>query len=137
MAYVVMDTDVASYMIRGRSLPKSIADALVGHVPCITFVTMAELLKWPVVRAWSGRRRAAMDAWLGKVVVIHSDDLTAHTWGRLAGNAAKRGRPRPQNDMWIAACCIRHNIPLATCNLKDFEDFAHFDGLRILPENRV
>jgi hypothetical protein len=25
--------------------------------------------------------------------------------------------------MWIAACCLTHGIPLATLNLKDYEDF--------------
>ena len=45
----------------------------------------------------------------------------------------------PQNDMWIAACCIRHEIPLATLNLKDFQDFADHDGLVLLrsPELRA
>jgi hypothetical protein len=25
--------------------------------------------------------------------------------------------------MWVAACCLTHGIPLATLNLKDYEDF--------------
>jgi hypothetical protein len=34
--------------------------------------------------------------------------------------------------MWIAACCMRHGILLATLNTKDFEDFADVDGLVLL-----
>ena len=44
----------------------------------------------------------------------------------------RRGRPRPVNDMWIAACRLTHGIPLATLNLKDYEDFNQHHGLRIL-----
>jgi len=25
--------------------------------------------------------------------------------------------------MWVAACCLSHNLPPATLNLKDYEDF--------------
>jgi predicted nucleic acid-binding protein len=34
--------------------------------------------------------------------------------------------------MWIAACCLTHGITLAALNLKDYEDFNHHHGLRIL-----
>ena len=34
--------------------------------------------------------------------------------------------------MWVAACCLTHGIPLATLNLKDYEDFNQHHGLRIL-----
>ena len=46
------------------------------------------------------------------------------------GSAQQRRRPRPPNDMWIAACCIRHQIPLVTLNLKDFEDLADLTLIR-------
>jgi len=52
--------------------------------------------------------------------------------GRLFAAAIRRGRPRQVNDMWIAACCLTHGIPLATLNLKDYEDFNQHHGLRIL-----
>jgi len=34
--------------------------------------------------------------------------------------------------MWIAAGCLVADLPLATLNLKDFEDFAEHDGLRLI-----
>jgi toxin FitB len=133
VATIVMDTDVASHIIKGKDLPPATVQALVGSRPSITFITLAELLRWPVQRSWGSRRRAALDGWLGNVFVIYPDDEVARIWGRLAANAEKRGRSRPPNDMWIAACCIRHDVPLATLNLKDFEDFASFEGLVLVP----
>lgn len=35
----------------------------------------------------------------------------------------------PQNDSWIAACCLTYGAPLATLNRKDFRDFAEHEGL--------
>jgi hypothetical protein len=37
---------------------------------------------------------------------------------------ADRGRPRPVNDTWVAACCLVHGIAMATFNVKDYTDFA-------------
>src|SRR3954469_8096998 len=52
--------------------------------------------------------------------------------GRPVGRATG-GRPtaRPVNDSCIAACCLVRDLPLATFNAKDFEDFAEDDGLTL------
>jgi len=34
--------------------------------------------------------------------------------------------------MWIAACCLTYNLPLATLNLKDQEDFTAYHGPSVL-----
>jgi hypothetical protein len=34
--------------------------------------------------------------------------------------------------MWVAACCLTYDLPLATLNLEDYEDFRTHHGLRIL-----
>jgi predicted nucleic acid-binding protein len=53
-------------------------------------------------------------------------------WGEIQAHARLRGRPRPINDSWIAACCIARELPLATLNIKDFEDFAEHEGLELV-----
>jgi predicted nucleic acid-binding protein len=34
--------------------------------------------------------------------------------------------------LWIGACCLTHDLPLATLNVKDYLDFAEYHGLRVL-----
>ncbi|MDQ3222932.1 MAG: hypothetical protein M3Q75_05580 [Gemmatimonadota bacterium] len=46
--------------------------------------------------------------------------------------AKRRGRPRPQNDSWVAACCIANELPLATLNTKDYADFIEHDSLELI-----
>jgi hypothetical protein len=53
-------------------------------------------------------------------------------WGEISAHAARRGRLRPQNDTWIAACCLVYDLPLATLNVKDFEDFVEYEGLSLI-----
>src|SRR5882757_6140695 len=60
------------------------------------------------------------------------DQQVAVRWGELQGYAQLRGRPRPVNDTWIAACCLTRELPLATLNLKDFADFAEHEGLELI-----
>jgi hypothetical protein len=45
VAYVVVDTDVASQILRDR-LPPPLAMRLTGNTLCATFVTVAELTQW-------------------------------------------------------------------------------------------
>lgn len=54
------------------------------------------------------------------------------TWGELQARAERRGRARPVNDTWIAACCLVRGHPLATLNVKDYADFAQHEGLQLL-----
>lgn len=57
--------------------------------------------------------------------VLACDAETAALYGRLKHELRAKGRPIPDNDIWIAALAVQHNLTLAT---RD----AHFqavDGL--------
>jgi predicted nucleic acid-binding protein len=124
---VILDTDVASLAIKGRL---GSADArLLDRTWCVTFVTVGELVKGASMAQWDLRRRTEIADWLRSVVILPYDIRVSDTWGQLAAAARLRGRPRPVNDMWIAAVSIAHGFPLATRNLKDYEDFVAYHGL--------
>ena len=58
--------------------------------------------------------------------------MSRFTWGRISAHAIRRGRPRPVNDSWVAACAVGYGLPLATLNVKDYEDFAEHEGLVLI-----
>jgi predicted nucleic acid-binding protein len=128
VSFVVLDTDVASASFLGR-LPARFNARLATVSACITFVTLGELTKWTEIRSWGTQRRASLESWRHRTVLLKFDERVAVTWGHLQAHAQLRGRPRPVNDTWIAACCIVERLPLATFNTKDFEDFAVHEGL--------
>lgn len=135
MSFVVLDTDVASAALRNR-LPAGIKARLVRSTLCITFVTLGELTKWTVVRDWGPRKLEHLAAWRRSVVVLPFDERVSTTWGHIEARAQKRGRPHPVNDSWIAAVCITRNHPLITFNVKDFEDYAAYEGLQLIEGGR-
>ncbi|WP_229686690.1 type II toxin-antitoxin system VapC family toxin [Longimycelium tulufanense] len=126
-----MDTDVASLAFK-QKLPPNLLRHLVGRTPCLTFVTLAELTKWSTQRSWGSRRKEQLARWLHGMAVLPGTEDVARVWGEISAFAARRGRPRPQNDTWIAACCLVYEVPLATLNLQDFADFVEHEGLAII-----
>jgi predicted nucleic acid-binding protein len=131
MERVILDTDVSSLSLKHR-LPSTVLTRLVGKQACITFVTLGELSQWAELRRWGRRNREALENWLGGVIVLPYSDDVAWTWGRISAAAIQRGRARPANDAWIAACALTYGLPLATLNVKDFEDFAEHEGLHLI-----
>jgi predicted nucleic acid-binding protein len=131
MDRVVLDTDVSSLSLK-RRLPPAVLTRLIGQQPCVTFVTLGELTQWAELRQWGRNNRDALERWLDGVIVLPYDEDVARTWGRISAAAIRRGRPRPANDTWIAACALAYGLPLATLNIKDFEDFATYDGLHLV-----
>jgi predicted nucleic acid-binding protein len=73
-----------------------------------------------------------MADWLRGMPVLHSSHNIVTAWGEISAYAVRRGRPRPHNDTWIAACCLVYDLPLATLNVKDFQDFVDHEGLRLI-----
>jgi toxin FitB len=128
MRQVILDTDVASLIIKQR-LPAPLLRELVGTQTGITFVTLGELTRWATVHQWGSPRRALLTNWLAARPTLPYTDEIARIWGEISAYATRRGRPRPQNDTWIAACCLAYGLPLATLNVKDFADFAEHEGL--------
>ena len=84
---------------------------------------------WTLARRWDVRRLDHLHAFLDHTLVLGYDRQVATRWGYLQAFARRRGRPRPVNDAWIAACCLARGLPLATYNTKDFQDYADHDGL--------
>lgn len=131
MSLVVLDTDVASTLLRRRT-PTNLTRQLADHTVGITFVTYGELTKWTLVRHWGPRSLETMRTFLAGLLVLPYDQRVAARWGEIQAYAQLRGRPRPANDSWIAACCLVREVPLATLNIKDFEDFEQHEGLELL-----
>jgi len=131
VSYVVLDTDVASAVLR-RKVPETMRTRLAGRSLAVTFVTVGELTAWTALRNSGPRRLADMAAWRRHVVTLPFDEAVAVTWGMLQARAQRRGRPRPINDTWVAACCLVDRLPLATFNVKDFDDFTEHEGLELV-----
>ncbi len=128
---IVHDTDVASGSIK-QNLPPSLVAKIAPHEAAITFVTVGELTRWVFTRELGARRRGQIEQVIAATPKIPGGVDVARKWGELVAFAAKRGRPMPVNDSWVAACCLVYGLPLATLNLSDFADLADHEGLTLI-----
>jgi predicted nucleic acid-binding protein len=107
MDRVILDTDVSSLSLKHR-LPSPVLTRLIGKQPCITFVTLGELTQWAELRQW-GRAQPRRAGELARrcdhpaLPRGHRPDM-----GRISAAAIQRGRARPANDTWIAACALSY-----------------------------
>lgn len=73
----------------------------------------------------AGNSRRAVEQWerfFREVVLLMPDEATATAYAELKQALAVKGKPIPENDLWIAATAKSHGLPLYC---KD----VHFDEL--------
>jgi tRNA(fMet)-specific endonuclease VapC len=110
-----------------------------GEGSAIELVARAERLAVPVIVLGEyrlgiaqSRQKASYESWLRQwiaaVQVLEIDEETTHSYAAIGLELKKTGRPIPVNDLWVAALCRQHSLPLLS---RD----RHFDlvsGLRRL-----
>ncbi|MDZ4850723.1 MAG: type II toxin-antitoxin system VapC family toxin [Pirellulaceae bacterium] len=62
-------------------------------------------------------------------VTVKCDDDTARIYGEIKTALRKKGRPIPDNDIWIAATAKQHSLSLATRD-EHFEDVDQINIVR-------
>ena len=81
--------------------------------------------------AYRSRRRdgnlAQVDEFAAASVVVACDTGTARHYGSIKDGLRGRGTPIPENDVWIAALALQHNLTLVTRDAH----FGQVDGLDI------
>ena len=124
---LAVDTNaVVAWFRSGNGEPRPLRDA--GHLALLLPV-IGELY----FGAFTSRKRDANVALLEEFIaqhrVVNADETTARLYGQL------RARPRldnirtsKMNDLWIAALCIQHDLPLLT-NDRGFDTI---DGLNVI-----
>jgi predicted nucleic acid-binding protein len=128
---VLLDTDVASFLIKKDSRAANFFPHLKGQQPALSFMSVAELFQWAEMRHWGERRKAGLEMLLNRRYVILGFELgLAKEWARVRAEAKEQGRPISVQDGWIAATGRYFSLPVLTNNRKDFERVA---GLVLLP----
>ncbi len=123
---VILDTNIVSAVLKNeRALQEQFARVSRVRVPSTVF---GELYYGAYHSTRVVSNLAAVDQFLPLVSVLVCDVGTAREYGLIRQELAAKGRPIPENDMWIAAVARQHQLPLVS---RD----AHFDavpGLRRL-----
>ncbi len=123
-------------MILDTNALSAVAD---GQTSATHIVARAERLAIPVIVLGEyrlgiaqSRHRTSYESWLEEwiavVPVLSIDEETTHSYAATYLELKKKGKPIPTNDLWIAALCRQHSLPL----LSQDRHFDFVSGLRRL-----
>lgn len=124
--YIVVDTDVFSYIFNGTDVA-NFSDKIKGAIPVLSFVTVGELHFGARKQRWGERRLNRLDEQIHRYLVAPADEDLGRLWGELKAQARNSGHCLGQvehtNDLWICATAIYYDAPLLTNNRRHFESF--------------
>jgi predicted nucleic acid-binding protein len=122
----LLDSDVLSQPAKRAGDPRVIAWLEKHQDQCYTSsIVIAQLAFW--VRSKRGKQRTALQKWLTDLIeAMHGRILgfnvsVAHVWAEQQHQLQTAGQLMPVEDSYIAAIARRHNLTIATGNVKDFQ----------------
>lgn len=133
---VVLDTDTLSELSRGNAMVKARAAGYLAEFGrlTITAVTVFERLRGYRVAIRAGkpfeRQLQAFEVLVANCVVLPFDQdaavVAADIW-----SASTRSQRQKLGDILIAAVAVSRQIPLATRNRRDFQQFTKASGVNL------
>ena len=126
---VLLDTDVCSYILNGHTRGDSFKALLVGKAAAVSFMTIGQMYLGAYQRGWGDRRMTRLGDYLATYAVLPYSADVALAWARIRAQRQAAGMPNEESDMWIAACALVFDCPLATNNTAHFSGMP---GLRLL-----
>jgi predicted nucleic acid-binding protein len=133
MSAVLLDTNVFSYVLKKHILAARYDKHLDGKQQTLCFAVVAELLQGAQMRNWGATSIASLEGSFHTVTIIPYDLGVCRAWASLcrARNPDGSARTFENNDRWIAACALHHDLPLISHNRAHFEGIP---GLRLISE---
>ncbi|MDR2661601.1 MAG: type II toxin-antitoxin system VapC family toxin [Treponema sp.] len=127
MAKYLIDTDIASYAIKGF---EKVAGNFVGHDKdelYISSITYAELM-FGAVRKKSGRLKSLVAAFAKRLRMVDFDEVCSELYAGIRTDLEKAGTALDHMDILIAASAMSIGAVLITHNTKHF---SKIKGLKV------
>ena len=121
---VLLDTNVIIAFFSGE---KAVSQQFMDAEVFLSSTVLGELYFGARKSAHAAANLARIEQFAASVQVLSCDADTAELYGKIRDQLRSKGRPIPENDIWIAAVALQHGMPLAT---RD-DHFNEVDGLRI------
>jgi predicted nucleic acid-binding protein len=130
---VLVDTMVFSWLHERRQRYVEFGALIRGHGLAVSFATVGELRAGYLIAGVGARRTTALNAALGRFVVLMPNSAVVEQWATIYSRFRDRLKGDGVNDMWTAACALSYAMPVVTDDLTDFGLMAgEFPGLRLV-----
>lgn len=109
---MILDTNAVSAILVGApELERLLADSERHHLPLIV---IGEYL----FGLMGSRHRRRLEPLLGQLeaesIILYADRETAGHYAAIRHELKKKGRPIPENDVWIGSLARQHNLQIAS-----------------------
>jgi tRNA(fMet)-specific endonuclease VapC len=120
----LVDTDVYSYITSSnRKRGEPYKPHLQGHTIALSFITIGEQYygyRRKINKGeWAESRIQMLETGFALVAIVPYDIEVCRTYGKLRATLLQN--TVSPNDLWIAACAVRHSLTLVTNNRKHFD----------------
>ena len=126
MKQLVVDTNAAVDFMRGDST--SLQPYRIGWTIFLPVHVIGELFFGAFSSRFAESNAAVVEDLAKTWAVVAPTEETARIYGRLRAREAAALSPSKLNDLWIAALCLQHDLPLLTND----SGFDHIAGLTVL-----
>jgi tRNA(fMet)-specific endonuclease VapC len=125
MVKMLVDTNAAIAIINGDS----VVDLLLENANIfISTIVVGELLYGASYSSRPIQNSENVFAFIKNVGLLLCDEVTAQHYGKIKAVLRTIGRPIPDNDIWIAACSMQHDLSLVTRDAH----FQNVEGLDVV-----
>jgi tRNA(fMet)-specific endonuclease VapC len=121
----LLDANIVIALI-GKEAPIAERLKAAGDV-LVPSIVMGELYFGACKSSRVAENLARLDRFAAENVIVGVDNQTARRFGEIKDRLRRKGRPVPENDIWIAAIAVQHDLILIS---RD-RHFSVFDGLRL------
>ena len=128
MKYLV-DTDWIILHFRGNREVARRIEELTPEGIGISVVSMGELYEGVYKASDPTRNEETLQLVLSEIDVVHIDDEVCRIYGQQRGRLRAGNADTGNNDIWIGATALRHDLTLLTNNRRHFE---RMEGLSIV-----
>jgi tRNA(fMet)-specific endonuclease VapC len=109
---LILDTNVLSAVADGEA---PVMELVAGADRVAVRVIVLGEYRLGIVQS---RHRAGYESWIREwiavVTVLEIDVGTTHSYSAIGLELKRKGKPIPTNDLWIAALCRQHSLPLVS-----------------------
>jgi tRNA(fMet)-specific endonuclease VapC len=121
----LLDTNVVIALFADESAVKDrLGEAEEVFVPSIV---LGELYYGAHKSRRVAENKARIDDFAARNVVLGCDTETARRYGEVKNGLRRKGRPVPENDIWIAAMALQNDLTLVARDAH----FREVEGLRV------
>jgi tRNA(fMet)-specific endonuclease VapC len=124
MAGKLFDTNAVIAFQAGET---AIVELFVASTVLVPAIAMGELYYGAYKSGRVSANLKVIDEFAESNRILVCDGATAKQYGRIKLGLKVKGRPIPENDLWIAAIALQHGLTLVT---RD-EHFKQVDGLSV------